>query len=1014
MNTTDLPVRFSCKPKITLLSLMLSGVYVFSAIPNALAENTNYFQVRDTSKLITQNGPEKNQLFYVIKRGETIESIAKSQQVSVSTIWSLNQGRFASHDAMLAALPGTQIVLPLNKIGVEQDKSSAAGGYSGMLSRSDSVKSDPLQQTDSNSARQFATVGTTLQSIAEGNAQYAARNIVSNEAQSQLQSWLQRYGTAELNLQSGNNFDGSSLDLLLPFYDTESMMAFSQIGARYIDSRFTGNLGVGQRFFTPTNMLGYNVFIDRDFSGSNTRLGIGAEYWRDYFESSANGYFRLTNWHQSYNKEDYDERPANGFDIRLNGYLPSWPALGAKVMYEQYYGDNVALFNSDRLQSNPGAVTVGLNYTPVPLVTMGVDYRHGTGNENDVLYSLQLRYQLDKPWSQQIEPQNVQALRTLSGSRYDLVQRNNNIVMEYKKQNVISLTLPQNISGAAGSLQNIQISVQSKHALDRIAWDDSALRKNGGEIRHGSSQGPSDYQVLMPAYDPAGNNVYPVTARAYDSNGNSSNNAPLTVTVIPGSIVEKTEVTDFTHDKNSATANNTDIITFTAKVTKGGVVQGGTPVSFSIVSGTATLSSTSATTDATGLASVTLKSATPGQVIVAAKTAEMSSPLNASPVNFVNESLASITSIEVDKTRALANGTDKITYTASVMKNGNPLSNETVTFATNFGTLSQTTVTTNADGKASVTLTSAAVGKALVSAHTTEVANPVNAQEVEFIGNLAIDSINVDKTSAIANGTDKFTYTVTLTRNSQPAPNEPVNFVSTLGTLSQSSVTTDANGKAVVTLVSSTAGKALVTATSDGVQRQANQVEFFTPLLIDNGQVEILGTGVSGALPSTWLQYGQIRLKVTGGDGAYTWKSANTSAASVDAATGKITLNSKAGTTITVTSGDNQTATYTISPPTKLITADTSGRVTYATANGICAAGTGRLPNAQSELADVFATWGAANSYDHYTQASITAWIQQSSAEVPTGTTSTYDLVTKNPLSNVNVTSPNAFAVCVQ
>lgn len=44
-----------------------------------------------------------------------------------------------------------------------------------------------------------------------------------------------------------------------------------------------------------------------------------------------------------------------------------------------------------------GALTVGLNYTPVPLVTMGVDYRHGTGNENDVLYSLQLRYQLDKP-----------------------------------------------------------------------------------------------------------------------------------------------------------------------------------------------------------------------------------------------------------------------------------------------------------------------------------------------------------------------------------------------------------------------------------------------------------------------------------------------------------------------------------------------------------------------------------------------------------------------------------------
>ncbi len=100
-------------------------------------------------------------------------------------------------------------------------------------------------------------------------------------------------------------------------------------------------------------MLGYNVFIDQDFSGDNTRLGIGGEYWRDYFKSSVNGYFRMSGWHESYNKKDYDERPANGFDIRFNGYLPSYPALGAKLMYEQYYGDNVALFNSDKLQSNP-------------------------------------------------------------------------------------------------------------------------------------------------------------------------------------------------------------------------------------------------------------------------------------------------------------------------------------------------------------------------------------------------------------------------------------------------------------------------------------------------------------------------------------------------------------------------------------------------------------------------------------------------------------------------------------
>ncbi len=318
-------------------------------------------------------------------------------------------------------------------------------------------------------------------------------------------------------------------------------------------------------------MLGYNVFIDQDFSGDNTRLGIGGEYWRDYFKSSVNGYFRMSGWHESYNKKDYDERPANGFDIRFNGYLPSYPALGAKLIYEQYYGDNVALFNSDKLQSNPGAATVGVNYTPIPLVTMGIDYRHGTGNENDLLYSMQFRYQFDKSWSQQIEPQYVNELRTLSGSRYDLVQRNNNIILEYKKQDILSLNIPHDINGTEHSTQKIQLIVKSKYGLDRIVWDDSALRSQGGQIQHSGSQSAQDYRAILPAYVQGGSNIYKVTARAYDRNGNSSNNVQLTITVLSnGQVVDRVGVTDFTADKTSAKADNADTITYTATVKRMG------------------------------------------------------------------------------------------------------------------------------------------------------------------------------------------------------------------------------------------------------------------------------------------------------------------------------------------------------------------------------------------------------------------------------------------------------------
>ncbi|EEZ1932768.1 intimin type gamma, partial [Escherichia coli] len=361
----------------------------------------------------------------------------------------------------------------------------------------------------------------------------------------------------------------------------------------------------------------------------------------------------------------------------------SYPALGAKLIYEQYYGDNVALFNSDKLQSNPGAATVGVNYTPIPLVTMGIDYRHGTGNENDLLYSMQFRYQFDKSWSQQIEPQYVNELRTLSGSRYDLVQRNNNIILEYKKQDILSLNIPHDINGTEHSTQKIQLIVKSKYGLDRIVWDDSALRSQGGQIQHSGSQSAQDYQAILPAYVQGGSNIYKVTARAYDRNGNSSNNVQLTITVLSnGQVVDQVGVTDFTADKTSAKADNADTITYTATVKKNGVAQANVPVSFNIVSGTATLGANSAKTDANGKATVTLKSSTPGQVVVSAKTAEMTSALNASAVIFFDQTKASITEIKADKTTAVANGKDAIKYTVKVMKNGQPVNNQSVTFST--------------------------------------------------------------------------------------------------------------------------------------------------------------------------------------------------------------------------------------------------------------------------------------------------------------------------------------------
>ncbi|EJS7810108.1 TPA: intimin type beta [Escherichia coli] len=939
MITHGFYARTRHKHKLKKTFIMLSaGLGLFFYVnQNSFANGENYFKLSSDSKLLTQNAAQ-DRLFYTLKTGETVANISKSQGISLSVIWSLNKHLYSSESEMMKAGPGQQIILPLKKLSVEYSALPvlgsapvvAAGGVAGHTNKMtkmspDATKSNTTDDKALNyAAQQAASLGSQLQSRSL-NGDYAkdtALGMASSQASSQLQAWLQHYGTAEVNLQSGNNFDGSSLDFLLPFYDSENMLAFGQVGARYIDSRFTANLGAGQRFFLPENMLGYNVFIDQDFSGDNTRLGIGGEYWRDYFKSSVNGYFRMSGWHESYNKKDYDERPANGFDIRFNGYLPSYPALGAKLMYEQYYGDNVALFNSDKLQSNPGAATVGVNYTPIPLVTMGIDYRHGTGNENDLLYSMQFRYQFDKPWSQQIEPQYVNELRTLSGSRYDLVQRNNNIILEYKKQDILSLNIPHDINGTEHSTQKIQLIVKSKYGLDRIVWDDSALRSQGGQIQHGGSQSAQDYQAILPAYVQGGSNIYKVTARAYDRNGNSSNNVQLTITVLPnGQVVDQVGVTDFTADKTSAKADGIEAITYTATVKKNGVAQANVPVTFSIVSGTATLGANSARTDGNGKATVTLKSATPGQVVVSAKTAEMTSPLNASAVIFVDQTKASITEIKADKTTAKADGSDAITYTVRVMKEGAPVVDQKVTFSKDFGTLNKTEATTDQNGYATVKLSSNTPGKAIVSA----------------------------KVSGV------------------------------------------------------------------GTEVKATTVEFFAPLSIDGDKVTVIGTGITGALPKNWLQYGQVKLQATGGNGKYTWKSSNTKIASVDNS-GVITLNEKGSATITVVSGDNQSATYTINAPGSIVIAvDKNTRVTYFDAENKCKTNSANLAQSKELLANIYSTWGAANKYPYYSGSkSLTAWIKQSSSEQSSGVSSTYDLVTNNQLSNVGVNNKNAFSVCVK
>jgi len=205
--------------------------------------------------------------------------------------------------------------------------------------------------------------------------------LATSAAGRQAENWLNLLGgSSRVTLGSvmGSAENEIAADVLLPIFDNQHhFLAFSQVGFRRYDKRTVLNLGLGGRYFTPGWMTGGNVFFDNDITGQNRRWGIGLEWWRDNLRVSANSYMRLSDWQQSRVYDDYDERPANGLDLEVSGWLPTYPALGAKLKYEKYFGENVALFSRDKLARNPQAWGLSLNWTPVPLITFELGHRVG-------------------------------------------------------------------------------------------------------------------------------------------------------------------------------------------------------------------------------------------------------------------------------------------------------------------------------------------------------------------------------------------------------------------------------------------------------------------------------------------------------------------------------------------------------------------------------------------------------------------------------------------------------------
>ena len=502
-----------------------------------------------------------NTVPYTLGAQESAQSVAERFGISVAELRKLNQFRTFAR-GFDNVRQGDELDVPAQ---VSEKKLTPPPGNS----------SDNLEQQIASTSQQIGSL--LAEDMNSEQAANMARGWASSQASGVMTDWLSRFGTARITLGVDEDFSlkNSQFDFLHPRYETPDNLFFSQHTLHRTDERTQINNGLGWRHFTPTWMSGINFFFDHDLSRYHSRAGIGAEYWRDYLKLSSNGYLRLTNWRSAPELDnDYEARPANGWDVRAEGWLPAWPHLGGKLVYEQYYGDEVALFDKDDRQSNPHAITAGLNYTPFPLMTFSAEQRQGKQGENDTRFAVDFTWQPGSAMQKQLDPNEVAARRSLAGSRYDLVDRNNNIVLEYRKKELVRLTLTDPVTGKSGEVKSLVSSLQTKYALKGYNVEATALEAAGGKVVTTGK----DILVTLPGYrftsTPETDNTWPIEVTAEDVKGNFSNREQSMVVVQAPALSQKDSSVSLSTQTLSADSHSTATLTFIAHDAAGNPVIG--------------------------------------------------------------------------------------------------------------------------------------------------------------------------------------------------------------------------------------------------------------------------------------------------------------------------------------------------------------------------------------------------------------------------------------------------------
>ena len=326
------------------------------------------------------------------------------------------------------------------------------------------------------------------------------RDAVSEQVNHQLESWLSPWGNASVDLRIDNegSFTGSRGGWFIPWQDNTRYLTWSQLGLTQQDDGLVSNVGIGQRWARDGWLLGYNTFYDNLLDENLQRAGFGAEAWGEYLRLSANYYQPFASWHEQ--TTALEQRMARGYDVTAQMRMPFYQHLNTSVSVEQYFGERVDLFDSGTGYHNPVAVKLGLNYTPVPLVTVTAQHKQGESGVSQNNLGLNLNYRFGVPLNKQLSASEVAESQSLRGSRYDNPQRNNLPTMEYRQRTTLTVFLatpPWDLQ--PGETVPLKVQIRSRHGVRHVTWqgDTQALSLTAG-AKADSAEG---WTIIMPAWD---------------------------------------------------------------------------------------------------------------------------------------------------------------------------------------------------------------------------------------------------------------------------------------------------------------------------------------------------------------------------------------------------------------------------------------------------------------------------------------------------------------------------------